>query len=182
MANKIYDFLPGHLKNSELETIFETTLERVFSKGSMDKTIAFVGRKEKGINSKEDRYLTFPPHSHTRENYGLEPVYSSTGDKVYYEDLLNALFNKGALTNDHRRLFDTPKTTLNIPIDIDKFINWSMYYFVEPSFHATITGSDYRHYVTIGREVSSNWWSNNNEWYHYNDIKNLTSNILLILD
>ena len=31
-ANKIYDFLPGHLKNSELETIFETTLERVFSK------------------------------------------------------------------------------------------------------------------------------------------------------
>ena len=110
MANKIYDFLPGHLKNSELETIFETTLERVFSKGSMDKTIAFVGRKEKGINSKEDRYLTFPPHAHTRENYGLEPVYSSTGDKVYYEDLLNALFNKGALTNDHRRLFDTPKT------------------------------------------------------------------------
>ena len=173
MANKIYDFLPGHLKNSELETIFETTLERVFSKGSMDKTIAFVGRKEKGINSKEDRYLTFPPHAHTRENYGLEPVYSSTGDKVYYEDLLNALFNKGALTNDHRRLFDTPKTTLNIPIDIDKFVNWSMYYFVEPSFDASITGSDYRHYVTIGREASNNWWSNNNEWYHYNDIKNL---------
>ena len=48
-----------------------------------------------------------------------------------------------------------------------------MYYFVEPTFHATITGSDYRHYVTIGREVSNNWWSNNNEWYHYNDIKNL---------
>ena len=37
MANKIYDFLPGHLKNSELETIFETTLERVFSKSDMEK-------------------------------------------------------------------------------------------------------------------------------------------------
>ena len=51
MANKIYDFLPGHLKNSELETIFETTLERVFSKGDMEKVRAYVGRKEKGINS-----------------------------------------------------------------------------------------------------------------------------------
>ena len=49
MAKKIYDFLPDYLKNSELETIFETTLERVFSTGKMEKTKAFVGRKEKGI-------------------------------------------------------------------------------------------------------------------------------------
>jgi hypothetical protein len=48
--NKIYDFLPGHLKNSELQTIFEGTLERAFSKGSVEKTRAYVGRKEKGIN------------------------------------------------------------------------------------------------------------------------------------
>ena len=49
MAKKIYDFLPGHLKNSELETIFDTTLDRAFSSGEMAKTKAFVGRKEKGI-------------------------------------------------------------------------------------------------------------------------------------
>ena len=47
MAKKIYDFLPGHLKNNELETVFETTLDRVFSVGEMEKTKAFVGRKEK---------------------------------------------------------------------------------------------------------------------------------------
>ena len=58
---KIYDFLPGHLKNSELETIFETTLERVFSKGDMEKVRAYVGRKEKGINSEQDIYLSFIP-------------------------------------------------------------------------------------------------------------------------
>ena len=40
MAKKIYDFLPGHLKNKELETIFETTLDRVFSVGEMEKTKA----------------------------------------------------------------------------------------------------------------------------------------------
>ena len=134
MANKIYDFLPGHLKNSELETIFETTLERVFSKGDMEKVRAYVGRKEKGINSEQDIYLSYPPHAFTRENYGLEPVYSSDEQKVFYEDLLNSLFNKGALTNDHRRLFDTEKKTINIPIDLDKFVNWSMYYWVKPGF------------------------------------------------
>jgi hypothetical protein len=172
MANKIYDFLPGHLKNSELETIFETTLERVFSQGDMEKVKAYVGRKEKGINSEQDIYLSFPPHAFTRENYGLEPVYSSDEQKVFYEDLLNALFNKGALTNDHRRLFDTEKKTINLPIDLDKFVNWSMYYWVKPGFvnDNSLQQSLYKHYVTIGRP-GSNWFSVVNSWYHYDDIR-----------
>ena len=45
--SKIYDFLPGHLKNSELETIFETTLERVFSKGDMRKLEHLLVEKKK---------------------------------------------------------------------------------------------------------------------------------------
>ena len=176
--NKIYDFLPGHLKNSELETIFEGTLERAFSKGSVEKTRAYIGRKEKGINKEEDIYLTFPPHAFNRENYGLEPVYASSYDKVFYEDMLNSLFNKGALTNDHRRLFDTQKKTINIPIDLDKFINFEMYYWLKPGFHSTITGSNKKHYVTIARDSQNlfavdNWWSNENQWYHYEDIKTL---------
>ena len=172
MANKIYDFLPGHLKNSELETIFETTLERVFSKGDMEKVRAYVGRKEKGINSEQDIYLSYPPHAFTRENYGLEPVYSSDEQKVFYEDLLNSLFNKGALTNDHRRLFDTEKKTINIPIDLDKFVNWSMYYWVKPGFVTdnSLTQSNFKHYVTVGRPGSS-WFSVVNSWYHYDDIR-----------
>ena len=183
--NKIYDFLPGHLKNSELQTIFEGTLERAFSKGSVEKTKAFVGRKEKGINKEEDIYLSYPPHAFNRENYGLEPVYASSYDKVFYEDMLNALFNKGALTNDHRRLFDTSKKTINIPINLDKFINYEMYYWVRPGFDSNLTpGSDKKHYVTIGRDelnlfAVDNWWSNENNWYHYDDIKNFitTSNM-----
>ena len=83
----------------------------------MEKIKAHVGRKEKGINNENDSYLSFPPHAFTRENYGLEPVYSSDNQKVFYEDLLNSLFNKGALTNDHRRLFETEKKTINLPID-----------------------------------------------------------------
>ena len=173
--SKIYDFLPGHLKNSELETIFETTLERVFSKGDMEKVRAFVGRKEKGINSEKDIYLNFPPHAYTRDNYGLEPVYSSADQKVYYEDLLNSLFNKGALTNDHRRLFETDKQTINIPIDLDKFVNWSMYYWVNPGFvgDGSVIENANKHYVTIGRG-STDWWSTKNAWYHYDDIRDLS--------
>ena len=183
MANKIYDFLPGHLQNSELETIFETTLERVFSKSDMEKVKAYVGRKEKGINNENDIYLSFPPHAFTRENYGLEPVFSSDNQKVFYEDLLNSLFNKGALTNDHRRLFDTEKKTVNIPIDLDKFINYSMYYWCKKDDNApadNILRSDDKHYVTIDRLGSNyqgqnvtNWWSKNNAWYHYDDIREI---------
>tara|TARA_B100001057_G_scaffold91069_1_gene87382 strand:+ start:16921 stop:25755 length:8835 start_codon:yes stop_codon:yes gene_type:complete len=170
--SKIYDFLPGHLKSSELETIFETTLERVFSKGDMEKVRAYVGRKEKGINSEKDIYLNFPPHAFTRENYGLEPTYSSDDQKVFYEDLLNSLFNKGALTNDHRRLFETDKKTINLPIDLDKFVNWSMYYWVSPGFVTdnSLVQNANKHYITVGRG-GTDWWSTKNSWYHYDDIR-----------
>ncbi|SVB75628.1 uncharacterized protein METZ01_LOCUS228482, partial [marine metagenome] len=174
MAKKIYDFLPGHLKNSELETIFDTTLDRAFSSGKMEKTKAFVGRKEKGIYKTNDIYLSFPSESYARDNYGLEPTFTNrdASDSVYYDDLLNATYNKGALTNDHRRLFKSTLDTVSLPIDLDKFVNFSMYYWVSPGFDTSITGSDDKHYVTIDKSVGS-WWSSNNSWYHYDDIKSL---------
>ena len=182
MAKKIYDFLPGHLKNRELESIFETTLDRAFSVGEMEKTKAFVGRKEKGIFKTSDIYLSFPEQSYARDNYGLEPVFTNAdaSDNVFYDDLLNALYNKGALTNDHRRLFNSKSSlrTVALPIDLDKFINYSMYYWVSTSFHASITGSENKHYVTINTDKTKtygtgSWWSTNNYWYHYDDIKDL---------
>ena len=174
MAKKIYDFLPGHLKNSELETIFDTTLDRAFSSGEMEKTKAFVGRKEKGIFKSSDIYLSFPSTSYARDNYGLEPTFSNRDatDNVFYDDLLNALYNKGALTNDHRRLFKSTLETVQLPIDLDKFVNFSMYYWVSPGFDASITGSNDKHYVTIDKG-DTDWWSSNNSWYHYDDIKSL---------
>ena len=54
MANKIYDFLPAHLRNRDLEDIFDATLERAFSKGNLEKTRAYVGRREKGLNNDDD--------------------------------------------------------------------------------------------------------------------------------
>ena len=180
MANKIYNFLPAHLRNSELESIFDATLERAFSKGSMRKEKAFIGRREKGIYNEKDVYLSFPEHLFQRDNYGLEPVFSNTtiGDNIFYEDLLNAMFNKGMLTNDHRRLFKSDSTTVNLPIDADKFVNWSMYYWVSTGFFANGDNrqeSDNKHYITVDKS-SGNWWGENNAWYYYEDISdNITS-------
>ena len=172
MAKKIYDFLPGHLKNRELETIFESTLDRAFSVGEMEKTKAFVGRKEKGIFKPSDIYLSFPPNSFARDNYGLEPTFSNRDatDNVFYEDLLNAIYNKGALTNDHRRLFNSSNTlrTITLPIDLDKFVNFSMYYWVPSTFRNDVfEGTNNKHYVTINSNKNmpygtNNWWSKNN--------------------
>jgi len=185
MAKKIYDFLPGHLKNNELETVFETTLDRVFSVGEMEKTKAFVGRKEKGIYNNNDIYLSYPTQSYARDNYGLEPTFSNTNatDNIFYDDLFNALYNKGALTNDHRRLFKSTLETVQLPIDLDKFVNYSMYYWVSPSFDSSITGSTKKHYVTIDKDATAtDFWKTNNSWYHYDDISALItdSNYTLI--
>ena len=119
MANKIYDFLPAHLRNKDLEEIFDATLERVFSKGNLEKTRAYLGRREKGLNNDDDTYLNFPEHLFNRDNYGFEPVFTNDNikDRVFYDDLLNAMFNKGMLVNDHRRLFESKHKTINLPID-----------------------------------------------------------------
>ena len=187
MAKKIYDFLPGHLKNNELETIFDTTLDRVFSVGEMEKTKAFVGRREKGIYNSKDSYLSFPTQSYARDNYGLEPTFTNIAatDNIFYDDLLNSLYNKGALTNDHRRLFKSTLETVQLPIDLDKFVNYSMYYWVSPGFDSTnvIPGSTKKHYVTIDKDATAtDFWKTNNSWYHYDDISSLItdSNFTLI--
>jgi len=174
MKDKVYDFLPAHLKNGELENIFNSTLDRVFSKGEVEKIRSFVGRKEKGIYSRNNSYLEYPFLDTDRNNYGLEPVYSNTNirDNVFYDDLLNLIYNKGGLINDHRRLFTNNYKTINLPIDSDKFCNWAMYYWVYPDFDITISGSNLIHYITIDKN-QTNWWGKNNSWYHFEDIKGL---------
>jgi hypothetical protein len=153
--NKIYNLLPAHLQNKELETIFDSTLERAFSKGSIEKTKAFIGRKEKGVYSETDSYVSFPEHLFQRDNYGFEPVFSNTsiGDNIFYDDLLNSLYNKGALTNDHRRLFKSDTYTINLPIDIDKFINWELYYWVDNGFTSEYALYEFKEY-----EVGLSGW------------------------
>ena len=173
MADKIYDFIPGHLRNKELEDIFEASIERVFSKGNLEKTRAFVGRRERGIDE-TGSYLEFPNHLFQRDNYGFEPVFEneSISDRVYYDDLLNAMYNKGMLVNDHRRLFQSKHNSINLPIDADKFVNWQMYYWVEDEFHTNFIGtpSKYTHYVTVDYNAQ-NWFGNHNAWFHYDDIR-----------
>lgn len=146
--NKIYNLLPVHLQNKELETIFDSTLERAFSAGSVTKTKAFIGRKEKGVYNDNDAYVSFPDHLFQRDNYGLEPVFSNTniGDNIYYDDLLNSMYNKGSLTNDHRRLFKSDTYTINLPIDIDKFCNWELYYWVNMGFTSEYALYEYKVY------------------------------------
>jgi len=174
MTKRIYDFLPSHLKNQNLETIFESTIERAFSDGEVEKLRGFVGRKEGGIYKFDDAYVTYPTYNYDRRNYALEPVFSndSINDRIFYNDLINAMYNKGALINDHHRLFTEKHETINIPIDKDKFANWVMYYWVLPGFDPSIPGSEYKTYITMDR-AGSNWWSDNNSWYHHNDINHL---------
>lgn len=174
MKDKVYDFLPAHLKNSELENIFNATLDRVFSKGKVEKIRSFVGRKEKGIYNSKNSYVEYPFSQSYRNDYSFEPVYANPNiqDNVFYDDLLNLIYNKGGLINDHRRLFTNEYYTINLPIDADKFCNWAMYYWVYPGFDESISGSNLKHYVTIDKN-QNNWWGVNNSWYHFDDIKNL---------
>ena len=78
---------------------------------------------EKKRHKFRTRHLSVLPTTHSHVKImGLSP-YSSDEQKVFYEDLLNSLFNKGALTNDPEDYLILKRKTINIPIDLDKFVN-----------------------------------------------------------
>lgn len=82
--------------------------------------------------SATDFYITEPTSE--RQNYQLEPGMISTDSSdnitnaLSYPDLINYLSNNNAVTNNQERLFETNYYSWCPPIDVDKFMNFSRYY------------------------------------------------------
>lgn len=128
--------LPATHQTSPNKRFFRGTVEQLFSKRNSEKVSGYIGRRIGGeYDPKADNYVSQP--FGVRNNYSLEPIALSAdpetlenSNEFFYEDIVNFIKSYGGDVSNHDRLFDSNYQSWAPPIDIDKFINYDNYIWI----------------------------------------------------
>ena len=138
--------LPAVFQTTTEKKFFDATFDQVFSKKDSEFLAGYLGRRDPGAyNPLSDFYL--PEPSKNRTWWQLEAtVFSrnadiSKTDLFFYEDMLDYIEYYGGNTLNQDRIFNSEYYSWCPPIDVDMFINYQNYYWVEQGLPAiTISG------------------------------------------
>lgn len=145
MAEKrrIKNLLPGYLQTKPLTKMFSATADHLFQPVDLDFLSGYIGDKPAWYNSQQDFYIS--ESDNNRTNYQLSPTVVSKDplkgqitQALFYEDLIGSLRFQGSNINNHDRLFSGEYYSWSPPIDIDKFVNFSNYYWLSPGPNSII--------------------------------------------
>jgi len=153
------ELLPTVFQTDTNQKFLNATLDQLTSPGDLTEIHGFIGRKKAPTYKSSDVYLN--ELDSTRQNYQLEPgttIKNDAGKFIYsstYLDLVNQINFYGGINKNHNRLFESEFYNYDIPIDFDKFINYSHYYWL-PSGPATVTISSVLKDATVTHNVVNN--------------------------
>jgi hypothetical protein len=180
MANrKTLDFLPKTFQTETNEKFLKATLDQLISEPDFVKLNGYVGRKFSPTYKPEDSYVF--ESDNNRKNYQLEPsvVVSESDDIKFYSnyvDLINKLEYYGAKVNNHDRLFSSEYYSFGGLIDLDKFINFSQYYWLpngpDPILIGTSIIKSHQTFILTRDEI--------NNAYNFDDLKTKNPEITLM--
>jgi hypothetical protein len=129
------DLLPAQLRTEPLRKFFSATVDNLFQPADVEFLSGYVGSKPSWYDSSRDFYLAEP--SKARQDYQFTPTIVSRDPKtgkltnaMFYDDLVGQLRFQGALTDNHDRLFEQEYCSWSPPIDIDKLVNFTNYYWL----------------------------------------------------
>ena len=132
---KTHRFLPDVFQTDTNKKFLNATLDQLVSEPDLKRVDGYIGRKLSPTFKSSDSYLA--ETSATRQDYQLEPsvviLNSITKDVDFvttYQDTLNKISYYGGFSDNHNRLFDNEYYSYNPKIDLDKFINFSQYYWL----------------------------------------------------
>ena len=145
----VTDFLPGILQTDTNKRFLSTTLDQLLSSGSTETLDTYWGRV-KGKDYKPGKDLFNPESSSQRLNHQLAPGIShkdgvATDEALSYNSILNLFKTVGSDTAHVDQLANEAGYTLDIPINVDMFINHTNYYWLMediPPCIITPTSSD----------------------------------------
>lgn len=138
-----------HLKkrraSDNLPVVNRTKLNTEFLSATLDHLIqpqlsteieGYIGSKPSYYNPTRDFYI--PEQTSSREFYQLTTALVQRNHEtfaientLFYDDLINYLRFNGGLIDNHERLFSQSYYSWQPPIDLDKFLNFRNYYWVE---------------------------------------------------
>ena len=139
-------FLPIIHQTGPNIKILNATLDQLIQPGNLEQINAWVGKKT-GIINKPGDDLYASSSTPLRDTYQLEPGILSKNlnsdqidEAVTYDDILNKLSYAGTITSNVDKLFSNDTYVWHPPIDFDKLINYSSYYWLGNLTAITVTG------------------------------------------
>lgn len=169
---KISTLLPKYIQTKRNRNFFDATFQTVFSQDSSEEVSGYIGEKPiKSFNSLTDFYIE--EVSKDRENYQLSPVVVKANadgtydNQAFYTDVVDHLRYQGSNIDSQERLFRQEFYSFSPMIDVDKFINFNQYYWlqkgpktidftknVENIIYSSYTFFITNHGFTTGQEIS----------------------------
>jgi hypothetical protein len=133
---KTLQFLPEIFRTETNKKFLNATVDQLYSEPNLVRINGYIGRKLAPSYKANDSYITEPTQD--RQNYQLEPsviikdpVTQELNFATTYTDIVNKINFYGGLTSNHNRLFDNEYYSYDPQIDLDKFINFVQYYWLE---------------------------------------------------
>ena len=129
--------LPVVLQTTAIKNFFEYTVDQLYSEANVETLNGFVGTPDWDGVRAEGQYIQEP--TATKQAYSLSPTISTispeTGEPqglVFYDEMVDILKTYGVDVRNQNKIFDEPYFTFSPPIDEDKLLNYSEYYWAPP--------------------------------------------------
>ena len=135
-AFKTLQFLPEIFRTDTNKKFLNATLDQLVSEPNLIKVNGYIGRKLAPSYKTADSYIIEPTKD--RQDYQLEPSIiikdPTTGKLTFattYTDIVNKINFYGGFSDNQNRLFDNEYYSYDPQIDLDKFVNFAQYYWLE---------------------------------------------------
>lgn len=133
---KTLQFLPEVFRTETNKKFLNATTDQLLSEPNLVRVSGYIGRKLAPSFKVTDSYVTEPTQD--RQNYQVEPtiiIKNPVNEKLEfattYADITNKISYYGGFDNNHNRLFDNEFYSYDPQIDLDKFVNFVQYYWLE---------------------------------------------------
>jgi hypothetical protein len=139
---KIINQLPAVLHTQTLQNFFAGTLDHLFQPAITEKVAGYIGKKPTYYDLDKEFYI--PEINQERKTYQFETTAVSKSEDgtinsaIFYSDLLKELSFQGASTSNQNRLFEQNYYSWCPPINLDMFINYSQYFWIEQGPEPTL--------------------------------------------
>lgn len=133
-SRNVTDFLPNVFKTTTNKKFLQSTLEHLMSSGTTEAIDAYWG-KISGSNYQYGKNFYNKENSILRQNYQLAPgfsvEYNDTNINASYFNIIDQLTNLGYNTSDIDKLFSEHGYVLDVPINLDMFVNYTNYFWFQ---------------------------------------------------
>lgn len=134
-VTRTIEFLPAVFQTEANRKFLNATLDQLTTDPNMRRINGYIGRRFAPTARGADSYIIEP--STERKNYQLEPgvvvknkVTGEVDFQATYPEFLQKLRYYGAPAVDQNLLWDSQSYTYNPHIELDKFVNFSQYYWL----------------------------------------------------